>query len=138
MRETMIARGPDGAGLWLSGDRRIGLGHRRLAIIDLSDAGAQPMSSPDGRLHVVYNGEIYNYRSLRRRLEEKGSRFRSQSDTEVLLHLYRERGAEMVGELRGMFAFALLDERARTLGASFTERRMIDEYADAIRKTLTK
>jgi len=115
MRESMIARGPDGAGLWVSGDRRIGLAHRRLAIIDLSETGAQPMVSADGRLRVVFNGEIYNYRALRIELERKGHVFRSQSDTEVLLTLYREQGIGMVSRLRGMFALALWDEETRQL-----------------------
>src|SRR3990172_5097969 len=74
IREAMIRRGPDGAGLWLSEDGRVGLAHRRLSIIDLSEAGAQPMASADGRLVVTFNGEIYNYRELRRELEGRGHR----------------------------------------------------------------
>jgi asparagine synthase (glutamine-hydrolysing) len=109
-RDHMIKRGPDGAGVWMSGNQRLGLGHRRLSIIDLSDAAAQPMASADGKLVVTFNGEIYNYRDLRRRLEAKGRVFRSQSDTEVLIHLYAEKGEAMVDDLRGMFAFALWDE----------------------------
>ena len=108
-RDAMRARGPDGAGLWVSDDRRIGLAHRRLAIIDPSPEGAQPMATSDGRLHITFNGEIYNYLALRRELEAKGYCFRSQSDTEVLLHLYADRGAEMVHALRGMYAFAVWD-----------------------------
>ncbi len=115
IREAMLRRGPDGAGLWISNDQRIGLAHRRLAIIDLSDAGAQPMFSADGRLCITFNGEIYNYRELRRELEAKGCVFRSHSDTEVLLHLYAERGEAMVHALRGMFAFGIWDERAQEL-----------------------
>lgn len=115
IREAMINRGPDGAGLWLSGDNRIGLAHRRLAIIDLSDTGAQPMATDDGQLHVTFNGEIYNYRALRKELEAKGVRFRSESDTEVLLHLYADRGMDMVHALRGMYAFAIWDERRKGL-----------------------
>jgi asparagine synthase (glutamine-hydrolysing) len=114
-RERMIKRGPDGAGLWLSSDRRVGLAHRRLAIIDLSESGAQPMTTADGRLTVTFNGEIYNYRALRAELEAKGFVFRSQSDTEVLLHLYADRGAEMVHALRGMFAFGVWDAREQAL-----------------------
>lgn len=114
-RDHMAARGPDGSGLWISDDGRIGLGHRRLSIIDLSSAGAQPMVSADGKLVVTFNGEIYNYRELRRSLEAKGYRFRSQSDTEVLLHLYAADGAGMVSKLRGMFAFALWDGDQRKL-----------------------
>ena len=115
IREQMVRRGPDGAGMWLSGDRRIGLAHRRLAIIDLSDAGAQPMAAADGRYRITFNGEIYNYRELRRELQAKGFVFRSQSDTEVLLNLYADRGAEMVHALRGMFAFGLWDNERREL-----------------------
>ena len=106
-RERMQRRGPDGAGAWVSADRRVGLAHRRLAIIDLAESGAQPMTTADGRLTITFNGEIYNYRELRRELEVKGYAFRSQSDTEVLLHLYADRGADMVHALRGMFAFGI-------------------------------
>lgn len=114
-REHMLGRGPDGAGLWLAPDRRAGLAHRRLSIIDLSQAGAQPMTSADGRYRIVYNGEIYNYRELRAGLEAQGRQFRSASDTEVLLHLYRERGAGMLDCLRGMYAFGIWDEQERLL-----------------------
>lgn len=110
IREAMFQRGPDGAGLWLSPDRHVGLAHRRLSIIDLSDAGAQPMATQDGHLHVVFNGEIYNYHALRSDLEKKGHRFASNSDTEVLLHLYKENGLDMIRDLRGMYAFVLYDE----------------------------
>lgn len=115
MRESMSTRGPDGQGLWLSGGGRVGLAHRRLAIIDLSENGTQPMTSADGKLQVIFNGEIYNYRTLRLELEANGHIFRTQSDTEVLLCLYRECGADMVHRLRGMFAFALWDEQHRRL-----------------------
>ncbi len=115
MRDAMRTRGPDGEGLWLSTNGRTGLAHRRLAIIDLSDAGAQPMMSHDGRLRVIFNGEIYNYRQLRAELEKKGCRFQSQSDTEVLLYLYAERGMDMVHVLRGMYAFAIWDESKKGL-----------------------
>lgn len=103
------ARGPDGDGLWISEDLTVGLGHRRLAIIDLSPAGHQPMASEDGLVYVTFNGEIYNYRDLRAQLESRGCRFRSHSDTEVLIHLYRLYGRDMVQHLRGMFAFVLYD-----------------------------
>jgi asparagine synthase (glutamine-hydrolysing) len=115
IREAMVRRGPDGAGLWTSDDQRVGLAHRRLAIIDLSDAGAQPMATMDGRLRITFNGEIYNYRDLRKELEAKGYAFHSNSDTEVLLHLYADRGHEMVHALRGMFAFAIHDNVERTI-----------------------
>ena len=113
--EWMHCRGPDGSGEWTSSDRRVSLAHRRLAIIDLSDAGAQPMHTEGGALVISFNGEIYNYRELRARLEGKGYRFRTGSDTEVLLHLYADKGEAMVRELRGMFAFALWDERRKGL-----------------------
>jgi asparagine synthase (glutamine-hydrolysing) len=114
-REAMRARGPDGAGMWWSADRRCGLAHRRLTILDLSDRASQPMTSEDGRVVVVFNGEIYNYPQLRTKLEARGVRFRTNSDTEVLLHLYARCGAEMVHQLRGMFAFAIWDENRRSL-----------------------
>ena len=115
MNERMVARGPDGSGLWVSGDGRTGFGHVRLAIIDLSEGGAQPMHSSDGRFTITFNGEIYNYRELRAELQARGRIFRSGSDTEVLLQLYAEYGAAMVSRLRGMFAFGLWDADKRTL-----------------------
>ena len=108
-REHMRARGPDGAGIWWSQDRRCVLAHRRLAILDLSERAAQPMSSPDGSLAVIFNGEIYNYPELRAELEHEGAIFRTTSDTEVLLHLYERHGRAMISQLRGMFAFAIWD-----------------------------
>ena len=115
IRDAMASRGPDGEGSWAAADGLTGLAHRRLAIIDPSDTGAQPMASADGRVHVTFNGEIYNYQALRQDLIARGYRFRSASDTEVLLNLYLDRGIAMVGELRGMFAFALWDERDKVL-----------------------
>ena len=114
-REAMRARGPDGLGAWWNVDRRCGLGHRRLSIIDLSDRASQPMASEDNRFVVVFNGEIYNYPQLRAELENDGVRFRTTSDTEALLHLYAHHGAEMVHRLRGMFAFVIWDEVRRGL-----------------------
>jgi asparagine synthase (glutamine-hydrolysing) len=114
-REAMAARGPDGAGLWVSPTGDAVLCHRRLAIIDLSDAAAQPMASADGRFMIVFNGEIYNYRELRAELEREGTTFRTASDTEVLLALYARFGPGMLGRLRGMFALAVWDERGRRL-----------------------
>lgn len=111
IRDHMAARGPDGVGEWYSTDRRVALGHRRLAIIDLSPTGAQPMFSADQSLAIVFNGEIYNYRELRADLEDRGCFFKSQSDTEVLLHLYAELGEAMLPKLRGMYAFALWDNQ---------------------------
>ena len=115
MRDQMLARGPDGAGIWVAQDQRVGLAHRRLAIIDLSDAAAQPMASEGGASVVTFNGEIYNYRELRRELEQSGVRFRTQSDTEVILSLYEREGTAMLPRLRGMFAFAIWDARRRSL-----------------------
>ena len=89
----MRDRGPDSSGAWFSAEGRVALGHRRLSIFDLSDAGNQPMVSGDGRLVVVFNGEIYNYRELRASPVGRGCHFRSTSDTEVLLYLCREQGA---------------------------------------------
>jgi asparagine synthase (glutamine-hydrolysing) len=106
-RECMRSRGPDAADAWVSEDRRVGLGHRRLAIIDLSPGGAQPMRR--GERVLIFNGEIYNFRDLRARLEAQGRTFTSHSDTEVLLALYDEMGEAMLSELRGMFAIVLWD-----------------------------
>jgi asparagine synthase (glutamine-hydrolysing) len=106
MRETLAHRGPDDAGLWTRG--HAGLGVRRLSIIDIA-GGHQPVPNEDGTLAVALNGEIYNYRELRRDLLNRGHRFRANSDTEVLVHLYEERGEEMLAELNGMFAFAIWD-----------------------------
>ena len=115
MNRRMAPRGPDGSGDWLSPDGRVGFTHRRLAIIDLSEGGAQPMHSADGMLSITFNGEIYNYRELRAELEAKGYSFRSESDTEVLLQLYADRGTAMVEQLRGMFTFGLWDAKQRLL-----------------------
>lgn len=115
IRDAMASRGPDGSGLWLDDAGRLALGHRRLAILDLSEAGAQPMHDPATGNAIVFNGEIYNFRTLRRELEQAGERFRSDSDTEVLLALYRRDGEAMLPRLRGMFAFALWDARRRGL-----------------------
>ena len=115
IREAMVARGPDDAGNWLSEDRRTGLAHRRLSIIDLSPAGAQPMVHGERDLHITFNGEIYNYQSLRDALIAQGHVFRSTSDTEVLLHLYDRDGPDMVRHLRGMYSFAIWDGDRRGL-----------------------
>jgi len=111
----MFARGPDAGGTWYSDDGRVGLGSRRLAIIDLTPEGTQPMHDIDGELVIVFNGEIYNYRELRGRLEGRGHRFHSASDTEVLLQMYRHHGQRMVPLLRGMFTFAIYDKRVRRM-----------------------
>ena len=113
--DQMAPRGPDGSGLWLTPDGRAGLGHRRLSIIDLSEEGAQPMRSASGAHVIVFNGEIYNYQALRDELERDGHRFRSHSDTEVLLHLWATRGEAMLENVRGMFAFAIWDAERQGL-----------------------
>ena len=112
-RECMTSRGPDSADLWISSDRRTGLGHRRLSIIDVSAAGAQPMRREQNV--IVFNGEIYNYRELRAELAADGVVFTSHSDTEVLLRLYEKHGERMLLMLRGMFAFALWDGAQRRM-----------------------
>lgn len=114
-RDAMARRGPDAAGLWLAPDAQLGLGHRRLAIIDLSPDGVQPMSYAQERYQIVFNGEIYNYRALRAELQQAGFAFQSCSDTEVILALYMRDGLAMLGKLRGMFAFALWDAAEQRL-----------------------
>jgi asparagine synthase (glutamine-hydrolysing) len=111
MSDRMSHRGPDDAGLYVSPDRRLGLGFRRLSIVDLSPTGHQPMTNEDGRLWIVFNGEIYNHEEHRPRLLAKGHSYRGRSDTETILHLYEEHGEDCVHHLRGMFAFAIWDER---------------------------
>jgi asparagine synthase (glutamine-hydrolysing) len=110
---AMVHRGPDGFGFFHAGP--VALGHRRLSIIDLSEAGRQPMTNEDGQIVIVVNGEIYNHAELRADLQAKGHRFRSNSDSEVVAHLYEEVGDRVPELLRGMFAFALWDARAGTL-----------------------
>ena len=109
MMELMVHRGPDDADLWTNEDGNVVLGHRRLAIIDPTPAGHQPMASTDGNMVLTYNGEIYNYVELAQRLKAEGHEFRSQSDTEVLLAVYQRWGIKGFSELNGMFAFALYD-----------------------------
>ena len=115
MTDTLRHRGPNDSGIWI--DNRVGLGHRRLSVIDLSRAGRQPMGNESGDVQMVYNGEVYNFQSLRRehRLDERGHRFRSRTDTEVLVHLYEQIGLDMVGRLNGMFAAAIWDARRNEL-----------------------
>jgi len=115
MNDRMAARGPDDTRQWFGADGRVGFAHRRLAIIDLSEGGAQPQMSADGSLVITFNGEIYNFRELRAELQARGRVFHSESDTEVLLQLYAEYGDAMVSRLRGMFAFGLWDLRRRRL-----------------------
>ncbi len=115
MSESIQHRGPDGSGFTGNASRTVALAHRRLSIIDLSEGGAQPMVSADRRFILVFNGEIYNYRELRKELETAGRTFASHSDTEVLLRLWEAEGKECLGKLRGMFAFAIWDESAKSL-----------------------
>ena len=108
-RDAMTHRGPDDAGEWWSADGRVGLAHRRLAVIDLTSAGHQPMGSEDGRYVIVFNGEIYNFRELRSELQLLGFRFQSNSDTEVMLVAYRAWGESCLRRFNGMFAFVIYD-----------------------------
>jgi asparagine synthase (glutamine-hydrolysing) len=112
MRDVLTHRGPDDAGLFADG--RVGLGHRRLSIVDVA-AGHQPMTNEDGSLQIVYNGEVYNHSDHRPGLEARGHVYRTHCDTETILHLYEEKGAACVEDLRGMFAFAIWDARRREL-----------------------
>jgi len=117
MRDAMKHRGPDGAGIWISPDRHVGLGHRRLAIIDLSETAAQPMCNEDGSVWVVFNGEIYNHTDIRTELEQSGRHIwkTDHSDTEVILHAFEEWGIECVHRFRGMFAIGIWDVKKREL-----------------------
>jgi len=113
MLSAIRHRGPDDSGVWAQGP--IALGSRRLAVIDLSARGHQPMANEDGSIHIVFNGEIYNFMTLRQELLARGHTFTSDTDTETIVHLYEERGPDCVRALRGMFAFALWDQRRRRL-----------------------
>ena len=115
MRDRLVHRGPDDAGIWRSDDGRVCLGHRRLSIIDLDARSRQPLVSTDGSSVITFNGEIYNYRELRRELEAGGAAFRTTSDTEVILAAYQRWGAGALDRLSGMFAFAIWDAEHRRL-----------------------
>lgn len=117
MGDALRHRGPDGEGEIIQNSRElwIGLGHKRLSIIDLSSAAKQPMSNEDGTIWITYNGEIYNFRELRTELEGRGHHFKSNSDTEVIIHLYEEMGTRCLERLKGMFAFAIWDHGEETL-----------------------
>lgn len=117
MRDTVAHRGPDGGDLWISADRQVGLGHRRLSIIDLNQAAAQPMPNEDGTVIITFNGEIWNHARLRTELEGAGHRFRTDhSDTEVLVHGYEHWGEEgLLNRIEGMFAFAIWDAKRKQL-----------------------
>ncbi len=114
--QALAHRGPDGEGEWTTHDGALWLGHTRLAII-APDDGRQPLASEDGKVHAVINGEIYGYAALRRALEKQGHRFATGSDSEVLVHLYEERGLDFVNALRGELAFVLFDEPRQRLVA---------------------
>jgi len=115
MNEKIRHRGPDDEGIYINGTGRVGLGHQRLSIIDLSPAGHMPMSNEDGTVWIVFNGEIYNFQDLAPELRKRGHVFRSHSDTETIIHLYEEHGEDCLKFLRGMFAFAIWDERKNKL-----------------------
>ena len=113
MSSVLSHRGPDDGAVWVN--QNVGLGFRRLSIIDLSTAGNQPMTNEDGSVWIVFNGEIYNFLELRRELLSKGHTFRSNADSETILHLWEEEGESCVERLRGMFAFAIWDDNQKTL-----------------------
>src|SRR6476620_3807802 len=110
-------RGPDNQSVWLSPNQRVGLGHARLSIIDLT-TGDQPIANEDERIHIVVNGEFYDFERQRRELEQRGHRFRTRSDSEIALHFYEDLGAHCVRHLRGEFAFVLWDETNHLLLAA--------------------
>ncbi len=110
MRDEMVQRGPDDSGLWINGDGTVGLAHRRLSIIDLSEAGRQPMSDRNEDVWITFNGEIYNFQEIREELKKRGYRFKSQTDTEVIINAYKEWGTDCLQKFNGMFAFGIYDE----------------------------
>lgn len=118
MRDTLAHRGPDGASNYFSPDKKVGLSQRRLAIIDLSDEAGCPMTNEDGTVWITYNGEVYNFHSLRDELVKRGHRMKTKGDTEAILHGYEEWGPNVVKKLNGMFAFVIWDEKKRTLFAA--------------------
>jgi asparagine synthase (glutamine-hydrolysing) len=115
MRDQLIHRGPDSEGLYVSPDGRAGLAFRRLRVIDLTSNASQPMANEDGSVRVVFNGEIYNFEALRAQLVDRGHQFRSRSDTETIVHLYEEKGADAIADLDGMFAIGIWDARRGAL-----------------------
>ena len=117
LRDTLRSRGPDAGETWIDASRRVALMHRRLSVIDVAGA-RQPMASPDGRFHLVYNGEIYNYKELREELSELGYAFRTRGDTEVLLFAYIQWGEQCVDHLNGIFAFAVWDAEEQRVFAA--------------------
>jgi len=111
--DLMAHRGPDDKGIWWCDNDQVGLGHRRLSIIDLSSLGKQPMDNTFKNLTIVFNGEIYNYKELRHTLIEKGHHFNSLTDTEVILNAYQEWGTDCLSKLSGMFAFTIYDKKKK-------------------------
>src|SRR5262245_9494702 len=115
MRDQLVHRGPDSDGAYVGSTSAVGLGFRRLRIIDLTANASQPMTNEDGSIHLVFNGEIYNFRDLRTELVSRGHQFKSRSDTETIVHLYEDEGPDCIARLDGMFAIAIWDERSRRL-----------------------
>ena len=113
MNDKIIHRGPDDSGIFVEGI--VGLGHRRLSILDLSKAGKQPMHSIDGRFVIVFNGEIYNYVELKKELQQEGAKFQNETDTEVIMEAYRYWGTDCTKRFNGMWAFALLDKQENNI-----------------------
>ena len=136
MQIRLTHRGPDDRGLFTSNPGRCALAHTRLSILDLSPAGHQPMSTPDGRYWIVFNGEIYNYRELRQELERTGETFASQTDTEVILRLYARDGAGCIDRLRGMFVFSIWDNQRQQLVLARDPFGMKPIYYHAAKNTL--
>jgi len=118
MRDTLIHRGPDDEGIYISKDKKVGFGFRRLSIIDLSKAGNQPMTNEDKTIWLIFNGEIYNFQEIKKDLEKKGHKFHSKTDSEVVIHLYEEKGEKCLEYLNGMFAFAIWDDKKKKLFAA--------------------
>ena len=108
-------RGTDDSGIFISPDRKVGFGHQRLSIIDLTQAGHQPMEDKEGRLWITYNGEVYNFKEIKKELETRGYKFKSSSDTEVIINAYKEWGSKCVQKFNGMFAFGIYDSMRRCL-----------------------
>src|SRR3989337_1864962 len=115
MRDALTHRGPDDAGIYFDQECNVGLGHRRLSVLDLSSFGHQPMSNDNGSIWITYNGEVYNYREIREELIKKGYNFKSDSDTEVVIKAYEEWGIDCVHKFIGMFALAIWDRREKKL-----------------------
>jgi asparagine synthase (glutamine-hydrolysing) len=115
--DSLYHRGPDAQKIWISDDGRVGLGHRRLSIIDLT-SGDQPISNQDDTLHIIANGEFYDFERIQQDLKQKGYNLRTHSDSEIAIHLYNEFGTQCLHHLRGEFAFVIWDERNQTLFAA--------------------